>query len=82
MSVKYKLIENTVKLYIWDGADVIIPLSRAKGTEIVLISPLAPTSEPDLLGLKMFVYLIMILFINKLFYINITLFVFIIVHKM
>lgn len=58
MSVKYKLIENTVKLYIWDGADVIIPLSRAKGTEIVLISPLAPTSEPDLLGLKMFVYLI------------------------
>lgn len=48
MSVKYKLIENTVKLYIWDGADVIIPLSRVKGTEIVLISPLAPTSEPDI----------------------------------
>lgn len=52
MSVKYKLIENTVKLYIWDGADVIIPLSRAKGEINAISVPLAPTSEPEIEFLK------------------------------
>ncbi len=46
-------MENIFKLYIWDGADVIIPLSRAKGEINAISVPLAPTSEPEIEFLKL-----------------------------